>query len=248
MPFLIASPLVEIVSVVFNKGLHGDRIKFYLSRLKKILKIGVGGAINGIRMRQWYNQGMLDFVTIEDVSSICKKNNIPYFEVNNINSPQTIEIFRNAKADLGVSLGNGYISKKIFSIPAQGMINIHHELLPEYQNAQSVIWQLYNGSDKTGYTIHRINAKIDAGDILYQEVVPIQIKKSLGKTVSATCALLLKSSARGLVYVLENFRDMEERSIPQQEGTKYTTPTLKQYLQITNNFKRIRNDKGELDR
>jgi folate-dependent phosphoribosylglycinamide formyltransferase PurN len=45
------------------------------------------------------------------------------------------------------------------------MINIHHELLPEFLGAQSVLWQLHEGSTKTGFTIHRID---DPGWLFYE--------------------------------------------------------------------------------
>ena len=85
--------------------------------------------------------------------------------------------------DLAISLGCSYISSKIFNIPKYGMINIHHEILPEYQNAQSVIWQLFNNSNKTGYTIHKITKKIDDGPILFKKERDIIISDTLRKTL-----------------------------------------------------------------
>ena|ERR1700730_1743036 len=73
--------------------------------------------------------------------SLKTRSETPIHRVDGINSDGTVEIFT---AALGLSLGNGYISKRVFSIPKFGMINVHSERLPEYQNAQSVIWPIYN--------------------------------------------------------------------------------------------------------
>jgi methionyl-tRNA formyltransferase len=120
------------------------------------------------------------------------------------------------------------------------MINIHHEELPAYQNAQSIIWQLYNNSSNTGYTIHKIDRHIDTGGILFKEVVPITFKQNLESTVSFNYSVLWKKSSEGLVKLLENFESYFEKSIPQGQGKSYTTPSLKQYLKILRNFKKMK--------
>src|SRR5439155_8886347 len=122
-----------------------------------------------------------------------------------LNSKETVEIMQECKPDLGLSLGNSYISSKIFSIPVHGMLNIHGEVLPDFQNAQSVIWQIYEGRPETGYTIHKIDKGIDTGDIIRQEKFPIVFKESLAKTVSETCRLILERSAAGLVALLNDY-------------------------------------------
>ena len=65
------------------------------------------------------------------------------------------------------------------------MLNIHHEELPAFRNAQSVIWQLHEGRNKTGYTVHEITREIDGGRILKQSRSPSSSKTRL-VTPSAT--------------------------------------------------------------
>ena len=60
-------------------------------------------------------------------------------------------------------------------------------------------------SKETGYTIHKIDSKIDIGDIVFQENIPILFSTSLSETISKTSILLLEFSAKGLVYVIEHF-------------------------------------------
>jgi methionyl-tRNA formyltransferase len=191
-------------------------------------------------MRKWFNEDMYKYVQVNNLEEICKTLRIPYYEVDTINCKQTQNLFKQAKADLGISLGNSYIGKKIFSIPKKGMINIHHEILPEYQNAQSIIWQIYNGSRNTGFTIHKIDAKIDTGDIIYKEEVPIVFKKSLADTVANTSATLLQASAKGLIHVLQNFDSLFNAAKGQGNGKKYTTPSLLQYIKVYANYRKMR--------
>ena len=120
------------------------------------------------------------------------------------------------------------------------MINMHGEILPEFQNAQSVIWQIYNGNSKSGYTIHKnIDRGIDTGDILKQELIPIIFKSKLSETVSLTCAEIQRKSAEGMIDVLNNFEYYRVNAIKQQKGNSYTTPSFLQFLKIWRNHKKL---------
>lgn len=241
---IVKSRKIKVCAVVLSRGRIVNKRRFYKRKLRKILKIGVLGAINGIRMRKWYSDGVTRYLTFDSIEKLCELNNIPLHVTPLINCPDTVKYFTNANAQLGLSLGNGYIGSRIFSIPKFGMLNIHHEELPAYQNAQSIIWQLYNGSINTGYTIHKINKHIDQGEILYQEKVPIVFRESLADTVSYNYAELWKRSAEGLIRVLEDFENFFVNSKKQGSGQSYTTPSLSQYFRIKRNFSRLKKVQG----
>lgn len=237
---LVKSEKIKVKSVVISQGLITNRIKYIKRKINKAYKIGLFGVLNGIRMRKWYSDDTINYMNLQSVESLCAKHNISLNVTPTINCNQTIECFNNAKADIGLSLGNGYIGYRVFSIPKFGMINIHHEELPAYQNAQSIIWQLYNNSINTGYTIHKIDKNIDTGSILFKERFPIIFKETLKKTIFYTYSKLWEKSSEGLVKVLENFEGYLEESIPQENGNTYTTPSLRHYLIILKNFKRLK--------
>lgn len=237
---LVKSEKIIVKAVVLSEGIIVNKKNYFKKKIVKMSKIGIFGALNGIRMRKWYSTCVYKYLDVPTIERLCKEHNIPLRVTPNINSLQTVEYFRNANADIGLSLGNGYIEEKVFSIPKFGMINIHHEELPAYQNAQSIIWQLYNNSPSAGYTIHKIDKHIDTGEILFKEVVPITIKQNLKSTVSFNYSVLWKKSSEGLVKVLENFETYFENSICQGQGKSYTTPSLKQYLRILRNFNKMR--------
>lgn len=237
---LVKSKKIKVKAVVLNRGLITNKKKYYKRKISKILKIGLFGALNGIRMRKWYSRGVSEYLIVEPIENLCNLYNIPLKVTPTINHPQTIEYFQNANADIGLSLGNSYIGRKVFSIPKYGMINVHHEELPAYQNAQSIIWQLYNNSSNTGYTIHKIDKHIDTGKILFKEIVPIIFKQNLESTVSFNYSVLWEKASEGMVKLLENFENYNEKSITQGRGKSYTTPSLKQYLKILGNFKKMK--------
>lgn len=241
LPLILESKTCDVVVVIYNRGVIANKRRHYVRKLKKIIKIGALGAINGIRMRKWFEGNDRNYLSVRKLDEICVEHEIPFHVVDSINCEETRALFRKSNADLGISLGNGYIARNVFSIPQYGMINIHHEKLPEYQNAQPVLWQLFNGSTNSGYTIHKIDSRIDTGEILLARDVPIIFGKTLADTVARTCAELLKQSASGLVTVLQHFEELYQNAKPQGSGRSYTTPSIWQFVKIYRNYKRLRN-------
>jgi methionyl-tRNA formyltransferase len=239
IPVLAKSGVCEVAMVIHCGMIPVSKPKFYKRKLQKIFKIGIAGAVNGIRMRKWYNEDVQHILGIKSLKEVCEANNIPLHATPSVNSSETARLIQSSGADMGLSLGNGYIAKRIFSIPKFGMINIHHEILPEYQNAQSVIWQIYNMSDTTGYTIHKIDDHIDTGAILYQEKMPILFKETLGSTVSHTFAELLEASSKGLVKVVADLKSLLLPPELQERVKGHTTPTWVQFRRMLRNFEKL---------
>lgn len=239
LPHLIKQAGIDVALVVYSKSAVKNGKGLVRKRIQKIRKIGILGAVNGIRMRKWYQEDMAKYVEFRDIEELCKTNQIRFEETDTINCQRTKDLFISANADLGLSLGNGYIASSVFRLPKYGMINLHGEELPAYKNAQSVIWQLHNESQQTGYTIHEVNKGIDAGRILKQEVFPIEFRASLGDTVAFNCTQILKRSVPGMVDVLVNFKQYQESAKEQKGGGSYTTPSIFQFHRIIKNYRRF---------
>jgi methionyl-tRNA formyltransferase len=240
LPSLFQCKDIEVTMVIVAPGLVASKSKRYKRLFKKILKIGVLGAMNGVKMRKWYTEDIKQYTDIANAETFCKEHNIPFATAPSTNSPETQHLLRESGAEVALSLGNGYINQKVFSIPRYGMVNIHHEVLPQYQNAQSIIWEIYNGSTDTGYTIHKINKEIDKGEVLYQEKLPIVFRDTLADTVAFNYARLFDASAKGLVKLLSHFDEYYRNAKPQGKGTSYTTPSYRQFMKIEQQFKKLK--------
>ena len=239
LPFIIQKTNCAVVKVVLNENQKKNKWAFYKRKLKKVFRIGILGAVNGVFLRKWFHHDLIGDVILQDIEQLCKHFNVPFERVPFLNSKKTVDITRECQPDLGLSLGNSYISQKIFSVPRFGMLNIHGEILPNFQNAQSVIWQLYEGNAETGYTIHKIDKNIDTGDIIKQEKFSIHFKDTLGATIAENTKLILQRSAAGLVDVLNNFDQYNKQAYKQGKGKSYTTPTFWQYQKIKKQFKKL---------
>lgn len=208
--------------------------------VKKVLNIGILGAINGVRMRKWYSSHLNSILRPSNLDFIADKYNIPLIVVPDSRSNTTSLIIKELACDLGVSIGNSYISETVFKSFKKGMVNLHGEILPQYQNAQSVIWQLFNNSNKTGLTIHQIEKKIDTGRILLKKIIEIKFDKEISKTVSNTCAIITQYAADSIIEVVLNYDKLFENGVVQKDATKYTTPSIWQFIRILNNHRKLR--------
>ncbi len=58
-------------------------------------------------------------------------------------------------------------------------MNFHASLLPAYRGKHPLFWALRNGERRAGLTVHRMDAGLDTGDILYQVAVPTRRRDSV---------------------------------------------------------------------
>jgi methionyl-tRNA formyltransferase len=234
LPALVASRHVQVAGVVLAHGGSPNRRRAVMRRIRKTVAIGPLGALNGLRLRRWY----ADTAT-EDIVSLAQRHEVPLLETRFINSEPTRALFRSLGADLGLSLGNPYIAPSVFSIPQYGMVNVHGELLPEFQGAQGIIWPLYEGSTETGFTIHQIDARIDTGDILFQKRIPILLRPTLRETVEETLRLMRDQVPAALASVCENYENLRTQARPQGPGRSYTTPSFRQFSRMLRNHRAL---------
>ena len=182
LPLLVEHPDVELAKVVYCRGHYKTRWRKLRRDFKKMVKIGPLGALVGYRMRSWEAEGE----QTEDVLDLAARYEIPTAISPRTNADETVDAIASADADLAISLGNAIIFPKVFNVPRSGMINMHGELLPDFQGAASVIWSVYEGRTETGFTIHQVDRHIDTGPILYKKRIPIEFHPTSQRTTLAT--------------------------------------------------------------
>ncbi len=129
---------------------------------------------------------------------------IEVIERSDLNNPTFHDAIKQYEPDLFISIASPIIFKEdLIKIPKLDCINIHNAPLPKYRGMLPNFWQLYHGEEKAGITIHRINADIDAGDIITQYYLPIEPQDSLNDLIVKT----KKEDARLLIKVIEDFRN-----------------------------------------
>jgi folate-dependent phosphoribosylglycinamide formyltransferase PurN len=110
----------------------------------------------------------------------AKQLGIKVYNVENYHYENSLELLRNANADLGIIYGTNIIKENVFSIPKLGSINLHQGLAPLYRGGPPVFWELFNDEKEVGLTVHFVASKVDTGDIILQQTVPLEYDFSFG--------------------------------------------------------------------
>lgn len=153
------------------------------------------------------------------VPSAVKKTaldaSLPVFQFEKASNPESIEKIRSLAPDIIVVVAFGEIlSDEFLKIPKLAIINVHFSLLPKYRGAAPVHWALINGEKETGVTIQHLAKKLDTGDIILQEKVPIAEDDTAG-TLSAR---LSDIGAQLLVKALRQLEQGTAARLPQDES------------------------------
>ncbi len=92
------------------------------------------------------------------------------------------------------------------TIPSTAALNVHPSLLPYYRGAAPIQWPLILGDTRTGISIAEVTAELDAGDIYFQQSVPIPAEANaadmtslLGEESQKALALVLDRAVKGLL-------------------------------------------------
>ncbi|WP_050738664.1 methionyl-tRNA formyltransferase [Acetobacterium bakii] len=98
-----------------------------------------------------------------------------------LKDPAVIAMVKDLKPDLFVfAFVSDIMPYNIIKMAAFGAINYHPSLLPKYRGGSAINWAIIQGERETGVTIHYINERVDAGDIILQGKVDIEATDSVG--------------------------------------------------------------------
>lgn len=135
-----------------------------------------------------------------DYVALCKRFQIPLYEVANINDGDSIKLLKELSLDLAFVIGwSQIIRSEALKLVKTGMIGAHASLLPRNRGSAPINWVLINGEKQTGNSLMWLAEGVDSGDIIDQTPFPI--------TPYDTCASLYER-------VAESNRDMILRVIP----------------------------------
>lgn len=91
------------------------------------------------------------------------------------------------------------IPQELIALFSDNIYNLHPSLLPMYRGATPVQTALLDGVKETGYSVIKINDRMDAGDIVFQEKVTIEeeddyesLREKIIGTFCNDCAAIVK--------------------------------------------------------
>lgn len=120
---------------------------------------------------------------------------IPVFSPLKVNAPESVEHIRSFDPDIFIVISYGQIlSSALLSCARKVPMAIHPSLLPRYRGASPINAVLLQGEPVTGVTLIKMNKSMDAGEIILQEQIPIDIEDTAitlsAKLLSLSCVLV----------------------------------------------------------
>ena len=169
--------LVPVAAVISEVGRSfGDR---HSRRFRSFVR--KGGLLNAIdryidlayfklRTRLDDHAGTVNRMLAPDGNPHAYAVGMKVFEVENVNSPESVALLRELAPDIVFCNGSSILKKPVIEIPRLGVINIHTGVVPDYRGPSPEFWALHNGDfDKIGVTIHTLTEGIDDGDVILEE-------------------------------------------------------------------------------
>jgi methionyl-tRNA formyltransferase len=142
---------------------------------------------------------------------------LPIMQPENLKDREFINILKNLNADIFIVVAFRMLPEVIWKIPSIGTINLHASLLPHYRGAAPINHAIINGETVTGVTTFFIDDKIDTGNILLREEVPIFSFENAGDLHDR----LMKQGARLIIRTLVGISENSIRPQPQSQYISY---------------------------
>lgn len=125
--------------------------------------------------------GRKKILTPPPVKEAAVKHNLEVLQPEKISGSKEMERVISLEADIIVTAAFGqFLPEKLLQAPKHGAVNVHASLLPKYRGGAPVHYSIINGDEKTGVTIMEMIKKMDAGDIIRQEALPIETTDDVG--------------------------------------------------------------------
>ena len=118
-------------------------------------------------------------VEYSEVKKLALKYNIKVVQPEKIR--KEYECVLELKPDIVVTCAYGQIiPTEILDYPRYKCINVHASLLPKYRGGAPIHRAIINGEKETGITIMYMAPRMDDGDIISQEIIPISENDTVG--------------------------------------------------------------------
>ena len=156
-------------------------------------------------------------VTSAAIKNSAEKYSLPIYQPESTGSEQLHSILKQINPDIYVVVAYKILPESILNIPPRGAVNLHASLLPKYRGAAPVNHAILNGETETGLTTFLIQKKVDTGDLLLQQSLPIDNSVTTGEALS-------KLSFLGADLVIKTLDALAQNKIKpiKQDGDKAT--------------------------
>ncbi len=95
-------------------------------------------------------------------------------EVKSANDPDAADSLRRIQPEVIVVFGTAKLSRAVIETCPHGIVNLHGGDPEHYRGLDSHLWAIYHGEfEHLQVTLHRVNERLDDGDIVAQHPLPL---------------------------------------------------------------------------
>jgi len=172
-----------------------------------------------------------------EMQALRSRANVRICTTADIHATASLDEVRRFAPDLGLSLAAPILKAALFALPRLGTINLHKGKLPEFRGMPPAFWELWTDKSSVGCSVHRVNEKLDQGELLAQTSVPRE-------RFSTPRGLQLRLDELGSELVCEVTQQLlrgQPKPIAQsaEAGKTYRKPTLKQQRELADRLGRL---------
>lgn len=142
-------------------------------------------------------------------------------EYSTINDSAAVSLLTDIKPDVIVVFGTGKLSEQVIATCQERIVNLHGGDPERYRGLDSHLWAIYhNDFDSLVTTLHRLNAKLDDGEIILQAPVELFSKMPMYtfRRYNTDICVKMTVSALGIYDLFGSFIFKKQR----QKGRYYS--------------------------
>ena len=162
-------------------------------------------------------------ITPSPVKQLASQLGLPVLQPEKLSGSEEMAQLIAMQPDLIVTAAYGqFLPSKLLAAAKIAAVNVHGSLLPKYRGGAPVQYAIMNGDAETGITIMYMEKKMDAGDILAQKAIPIEMTDDVE-------SMFEKLSLVGRYLLLETLPKVIDKSIisiPQNEDEVVFSPNI----------------------
>lgn len=126
-------------------------------------------------------KGRKKILTPPIVKEIALEHDIPVYQPVKIRGSEESYILRDMEADLIITAAYGqFVPTYLLNSVKKYAVNVHASLLPKHRGGAPIHYAIWKGDQETGISIIEMVKEMDAGDIFYQQAIPILSTDDVG--------------------------------------------------------------------
>ena len=169
-------------------------------------------------------QGRKKILTASPLKVFAQDHNIPVFNPDKLNTPETIKLLQGLRADIWLVIAYGkIIPQQILDIMPNKVLNIHPSILPQYRGPSPIQASLKNGDAKTAVSLMQLDHLMDHGPIIAQQEIDI----SSTDTYIELEQKIIQASSKVLLEYLPKFLVGKITPQPQNDSQASTVSMVK---------------------